>query len=82
MFKTQQYTVSVQTKPFYMSLTFWVNFLVGIASFLYAFNDQNVVRFFISNPQLSADITRWSIGLLALINILLRLFKTKAPVTL
>lgn len=74
--------VIVEVKPWYSDVMVWVNIAVGAVFFLEQFVQLSVVGFFVQNPEAVAAINGWILGVVAILNILLRLFNAKQPLTL
>ena len=60
----------------------WFNALTIAGVFLQEFTDFKIINFYVADPHQSEAMTSWVMGLIALINIALRLFKTKEPLFL
>lgn len=75
-------TVTASVKPWYESATIWFNIISLVVVFLQEFTDLHIIDQFITNPFQAQHVTDWIIGLVAVMNIVLRIFKTKQPVSL
>lgn len=69
------------TKPFYESTTFWVNALTLLALFLEQFTDVKIISAFVQDPMRAEAVTKFLLGVLAVVNLLLRLYKTNTQLT-
>lgn len=74
--------VAAPSKPVWESATFWLNGLTLVALSLEGLTQGHLLDPFFKDPNHLAQFNGYAIATLAIVNLLLRVFKTVQPVTL
>ncbi len=74
--------VAAPSKPWYESATVYVNGLTLIALSLEGLTQGHLLDPFFGNPDMLAAVNGYAVATLAIVNLLLRVFRTSQPLTI